>query len=57
MPSPIYPYMINLDVSLPIRRGPGEFMNVLVQEHQALNNQILCGKVYYYNTVIITIQM
>jgi len=49
--------MINLDVSLPIRRGPGEFMNVLVQEHQALNNQILCGKVYYYNTVIITIQM
>ena len=34
MPSPIYPYMINLVVS------PGEFMNVLVQEQEALNNQI-----------------
>ena len=38
MPSPIYQYVNNLVVSLPIRRGPGVFMKVLVQEHCALNN-------------------
>jgi len=39
MPSPICQYVINL-VSLPIRSGSGVLMNVLVQEHYALNNQI-----------------
>jgi len=38
MPSPIYQYVTNLVVSLPIRRGPGVLMNVSVQEHRALNN-------------------
>jgi len=38
MPSPVYQYAINLVVSLPIRRGPGELMNVSVQEDRALNN-------------------
>jgi len=40
MPSPVYQYEINLAVSLPIRRGTGVLMNVSVQEHSALNNQI-----------------
>jgi len=38
MPSPVYQYVINLVVSLPIRRGPGVIMNVLVQKHRALNS-------------------
>jgi len=37
MPSPIYEYMFSLVVSLPIRRGPGVFMNVSVWEHRPLN--------------------
>jgi hypothetical protein len=58
MPSPIYQYMIDLIMSLLIRRGPGVFMNVSVQEHRALNNQILwCGKPPLSNTIIITILM
>ena len=58
MPSPIYLYMINMIVRFPSRRGPGVFMNVSVLEHRALNNQIFwCGKVYYSNTIIITILM
>ena len=41
--------MINLVVSLPIRRDPGVLMNVAVPEHRAINNQILrCGKVYFH---------
>jgi len=40
MLSPVYQYMINLVVSLPIRRGPGLLTNTSVQEHRALNNQI-----------------
>ena len=28
MPSPVYQYVVNLVVSLPIRRGPGVLMNV-----------------------------
>jgi len=40
MPSPIYQYVINLVVSLPIMGRLGVFMNVLVQERHALNNQI-----------------
>jgi len=32
--------MINLIVNLPPRRGPGVFMNGLVQEPYALKNQI-----------------
>jgi len=40
MSSPIYQYMINLVVSLPIGRGPGVFIDVLVQEHRAFNRQI-----------------
>jgi len=35
---PIYQYVIYLVVSLPISIGPGVLMNVLVQEHHALNN-------------------
>jgi len=41
MPSPVYQYVINLVVGLPIRRSPGVFMNVSVQEHHGLNNKIL----------------
>ena len=37
MPSPIYQHVINLILSLPIRRGPGVFMNVSVQEHHTPN--------------------
>jgi hypothetical protein len=36
MPSPVYQYVIKLFVGLPIRRGPGVFMNVSVQKHHAL---------------------
>jgi hypothetical protein len=39
MPSHIYQYVINLVVSIPIRIGPGMFINVLVREHYALHNQ------------------
>jgi len=38
MPSPIYQYVFNLFVSLPISRGPGVLMNV--QEQRALDNWI-----------------
>ena len=56
MPSPTYQDVITLVVSLPIRRVRGVLMNVSVQGHFALNNQIfLCGKVYYFNTIIISI--
>ena len=37
MPSPIHKYVIILFVSLPFRRSPDVFMNVLVQEHHVLN--------------------
>jgi len=37
MPSPVYQYVIDLVVSLPIRRGPGVLMGVSVREHRALN--------------------
>jgi hypothetical protein len=37
MYSPIYQYVIDPVVSLPIRRLAGVFMNVLVREHRALN--------------------
>jgi len=58
MSSPLYQYLINLVVTLPIRRGPLVFKNVLKQELCALNNEIFwCGKVYYSNTIIITIRM
>ena len=58
MASPIYQYMINLVVSLPIRGGPGVCMNISVWEHLALNNQIFCCcKVYNSSTVTITILM
>jgi len=40
MSSPIYQYVINLIVSLPMRKGPGVVMNVSAWEHQAYNNQI-----------------
>jgi hypothetical protein len=38
IPSPLYPYVINLVVSLSIMRDPSVFMNVSVREHCALNN-------------------
>jgi hypothetical protein len=51
MPAPVYQYMINLVVSLPIR-------NISVREHGALNNWIFsCGKVYNSVTTIVTIMM
>jgi hypothetical protein len=54
--SSIYQYVINLVVSLPIRRGPGVLTNVWMLEHFELRHQIfLCGKVYSSNTIIITI--
>jgi hypothetical protein len=54
--SSIYQYVISLVVSLPIRRRPGLFMKVSVRKH--LNDQIFSGgKVYYSNTIIITILM
>jgi len=40
MPSPVYQYVINLVVSVRIRRGAGVLINVSVREHRALNNQI-----------------
>ena len=47
--------MINLVVSLPIKRSPVVLKNVLLREHCALNSQIfLCSKVYYSNTSVIT---
>jgi hypothetical protein len=39
MPSLIYQYVINMNVSLPIRRGPGVFTNVSVREHRDLNTK------------------
>jgi hypothetical protein len=57
-PSSIYQYVINLVVSLPIRRGPGVLMNVWVLEHFELKNLIFwCDKVYHSNTINITILM
>jgi len=38
MPFPIYQYVINLVVSLPIKRVPGVGMNVSVWKYLALNN-------------------
>jgi len=38
IPFPIYLYVINLVVSLPIRRGPRVLMSVSVGKHRALNN-------------------
>ena len=37
MASHVYQYVINLVVSLPIRRGPGVLINVSVWEHRGLN--------------------
>ena len=54
MSSPVYQYMINIVVSIPIRRCPGVFMNVPVREDRALDKEIFwCGKFYYPNTIII----
>jgi hypothetical protein len=41
----IYQYVINLFLSLPVRRSPDLLMNVSVQEHFVLSNQKFCGKV------------
>jgi len=38
MPSPLYQYVTNLVVSLPIRRGLVVLMNGSMQEHRALND-------------------
>jgi len=37
MLSPVYRFVINLVVSLPIRTGPGALKNVSVGEHRAFN--------------------
>jgi hypothetical protein len=58
MPSPIYQYVVDLVMSLSIRRGSGVLMNVPVLEHRALNNQVFgCGKIYYSYLIVITILM
>ena len=56
MPSPIYHYVINLVMSLPIRRGPGVPMNVSVREFSAPNNYVdFCmWQICYFNAIIIT---
>jgi len=38
LPSPVYQYMIDLIVGIPIRRGPALLMNVTVGEHRVLND-------------------
>ena len=54
VPSPVYQYVVNLVVSLTTGGGPGVFMNVLVREHRALNNQIfLCVEVYYSSPIML----
>ena len=57
MPSPTYQDVITLVASLSIRRDRGVRMNVSVQGYFALNNQFffLCDKVYYLNTIIMSI--
>ena len=56
MPCSVYQYVINLSVSLPIRRGPGVFMNFSIYEYCVLRSYIFsCGKLYYINTITITI--
>ena len=40
MPSPNYQYVINLVVTLPVRKGPGVLMDVSVREDRAFNKQI-----------------
>jgi len=40
IPSPIYQYVTNLVVRLPIRTGSSVVKNISMQEHRALNNQI-----------------
>ena len=58
VPSRIYQDAINLFVSLPIRRGPGVLMNVSVGEYHALKTRFFfCDKVYFSNTIIITVLM
>ena len=58
MSSPIYQYVIDLVVSLPIGRVAGVFMNVPVWEHGALYNQIFHAAMFtILNTIIITILM
>jgi len=37
MSFPIYQHVVNLVVSLLIRRRPGVFMNISVREHRVLN--------------------
>jgi len=39
MPARIYQDVMNLVVSLPIRRGPGVLLNVSVGEHRALKTR------------------
>jgi len=58
MSSPLYQYVINLAVSLPIKRSPGVIMNVSVFEFCALEKGILLrANVCYFSTIIITILM
>ena len=53
IPSSLSQYVFNLSASLPIRRGPGVIMNVLMRKHDVLHNKIFCCcKIYYYNTII-----
>jgi len=42
MPSPNYQYVINLVLSLPIRKGPGVFLEVLVWNILLLKTKFLC---------------
>jgi hypothetical protein len=53
MPSLMYQYVTNLVVRLPIRSGPGTFMNIPVRENGSLKTRIWSGEGYYSNTLII----
>jgi len=57
MPSPIYQYVINQVVNLPIRMGPGVLMNFSVWEHCALKKDFLMWKSLLFIPIIITIMM
>jgi len=41
MPSPIYRCVINMFVSLPIRKGPGVLMNASAWKHGVLKTRFL----------------
>jgi hypothetical protein len=53
MTSSAYQNVIKLIVYLTIKICPSVFMNVAMWGHSSLRNQILCGKIYYSDFVVI----